>query len=170
MALMYILPRISSSLAADLNSSSTDLETTCKLARHLSQHNIFPSALLKILQSIQESVFSSEEDSEVARSVVGRKLYLLMMELAEDDPNLPLSAAGSPKTEILAKIILLAPFYLGVWKNHYLYESHSVLCKLKAIIQRTYESEDCPIMDELRKRFFWLVKQEKTVQHNGGEA
>jgi hypothetical protein len=152
----YVVPRIHDLTETSNSSPSSYIDVTCKFIRRLGMSPIFHDNLTSILRMLQDSFFY-KHDIGLARSNVGRKISLTVMNLIEhldfrlaDDPMQPLSHA-------ILQLLMNMPFYLEAWAADFIYESQKILTGLHRLVRRVEDDGNFPVLDCMRKNWHKLV-------------
>lgn len=152
----YVVPRIHDLTEISNSSSSSYLDITCKFIRRLGMSPNFLDNLTPILRMLHDSLFY-KNDIGLARSNVGRKISLTVMDLIEhldfrlaDDPMQPLSHA-------ILRLLMNIPFYLEAWAADFIYESQKILTGLHRLVRRVEDDSNFPVLDSMRENWHKLV-------------
>jgi hypothetical protein len=152
----YVIPRIGHLTNDESVTSSSDLDMTCKFLRRLGTDLAFSDDIDSALGIIQD-LFFCNKDAQSARSIAGRKISMIMMDLI-DFTNFSLTdELKSPMSKAFHQFVTIMPFYLEAWGADFVYESRRLLEGLHRLIREVNGSSDIPLVESIRDNWCKLV-------------
>lgn len=157
----YVVPRLDH-LRNDksVTTSSSDLDLICKFLRRLGMDSYFSDDLSSVLDIVQD-IFFCHNNTQMARSIEGRRVSMIMIELI-DFSNYALvdestNASKLPTSKIFHQFVSFIPFLLEAWAADFVYESRRLLGGLHRLIREVKGDHANVLVESIRENWYKLV-------------
>jgi hypothetical protein len=152
----YVIPRIGHLTNDESVTSSSDLDLTCKFLRRLGTDLAFSDDIDSALDIIQDLFFCNKH-AQSARSIGGRRISMIMMDLIDFTNYSLTDELKSPMSKAFHHFLTIMPFYLEAWDADFVYESRRILEGLHRLVREVKGSSDVPLVESIRDNWCKLV-------------
>ena len=153
----HVIPRIGNlKINGSVTTSSSDLDMTCKFLRRLGMEPHFSNDLDAVL-SIVHDLFFTYKNAQVARSIAGRRISMIIMELIRSSDYSLADESKAPISKVFPQFVMVIPFFLEAWASEFLYESRKLLEGLHWLIRGVEGKGDNTLVESIRDDWCKLV-------------
>ena len=115
-----------------------------------------------MIKRLHDTFFAPEENKEIARSSTGRKIFLSVAAMAEQEmANIVEEQTENPIASVLILTIIRLPTYLTAWRGDFVCESRAVIDLLHNVSRRI-NKKDHSILKSLRATLSCVVDGKST--------